>query len=53
MEQQLSFADSECHNKRHQTRKEKFLARMDALAPGSEIDYCGDSAMVQTREGAR
>ena len=29
MEQQLSFADSDYHHKRHQTRKEKFLARLE------------------------
>jgi len=31
MEQQLSFADSEYRHKRHRTRKEKFLSRMDKL----------------------
>ena len=31
METQLSFADSEYRQKRHQTRKEKFLARMEML----------------------
>lgn len=31
MEQQLSFVDSKYQIKRHQTRKEKFLARVDAL----------------------
>jgi IS5 family transposase len=29
MSQQLTFADSEFSNKRRQTRKEKFLGRMD------------------------
>ena len=31
MDQQLTFADSEFSNKRRQTRKEKFLGRMDML----------------------
>lgn len=31
MDQQLTFADSEFSNKRRQTRKEKFLGRMDKL----------------------
>lgn len=35
MEQQLSFADSEYQNKRHQTREEKFLIRMETRAPES------------------
>ena len=33
MEYQLSFADSEYPNKRRQTRKEKFLERMETLVP--------------------
>jgi IS5 family transposase len=33
MEQQLCFADSEYQHKRRQTRKEKFLGRMDKLIP--------------------
>ena len=38
MEQQLSFADSEYQNKRRQTRKEKFLTRMDALIPWQRLE---------------
>ena len=33
MVHQLSFADSEFANKRRQTRKEKFLYRMEKLIP--------------------
>jgi hypothetical protein len=33
MEQQLGFADSEYQSERHQTRKEKLLAHMNALVP--------------------
>lgn len=38
MENQLSFADCEYRQKRHQTRKEKFLARMEALVPWQRIE---------------
>lgn len=38
MDQQLSFADSEYQNKRHQTRKEKFLTRMETLVPWSRLE---------------
>ncbi len=37
MENQLSFADCEYRQKRHQTRKEKFLARMETLVPWQRI----------------
>ena len=33
MDHQLSFADSELTNKRRQTRKEKFVGRMEMLIP--------------------
>ena len=33
MEHPFSFADSEYKNKRRQTRKEKFLERMETLVP--------------------
>ncbi len=33
MDQQLTFADSEFSNKHRQTRKAKFLGRMDKLIP--------------------
>lgn len=33
MDHRLSFADSEFTNKRSQTRKEKFLGRMEKLIP--------------------
>ena len=33
MKHQLTFVDGEFSNKRRQTRKEKFLARMDELLP--------------------
>lgn len=38
MEQQLSFSDSEYQNKWHQTRKEKFLARMEKLVPWQRLE---------------
>ena len=38
MEQQLGFADSEFRHKRRQTRKEKFLARMDKLIPWQRLE---------------
>lgn len=37
MDHQLSFADSEFNNKRRQTRKEKFLGRMEKLIPWSRL----------------
>ena len=33
MSHQLTFGDSEFSSKRHQTRKEIFLSRMDQLLP--------------------
>ena len=38
MEQQLSFADSEYRHKRHRTRKEKFLERMENLMPWARLE---------------
>ncbi|PSL10252.1 IS5 family transposase [Marinobacterium halophilum] len=38
MAQQLTFADSEFSNKRRQTRKEKFLGRMDKLIPCARLE---------------
>lgn len=37
MSQQLTFADSEFSSKRRQTRKEKFLSRMDKLLPWPQL----------------
>ena len=37
MEHQLSFGDSEYQNKRRQTRKEKFLGRMETLVPWARM----------------
>tara|TARA_R110001583_G_scaffold185625_1_gene345865 strand:- start:15398 stop:16363 length:966 start_codon:yes stop_codon:yes gene_type:complete len=37
MEHQLSFADSEYQHKRRQTRKEKFLGRMEKLVPWQRL----------------
>lgn len=37
MSQQLSFGDCEFNNKRHQTRKEKFLGRMEKLIPWQRL----------------
>lgn len=38
MEHQLSFADSEYQSKRRQTRKEKFLSRMEMLMPWPRLE---------------
>ena len=38
MDHQLSFADSEFNNKRRQTRKEKFLSRMEKLIPWQRLE---------------
>lgn len=38
MDKQLTFADSEFSNKRRQTRKEKFLGRMDKLIPWARLE---------------
>jgi len=38
MDQQLTFADSKFSNKRRQTRKEKFLGRMDKLIPWARLE---------------
>jgi IS5 family transposase len=38
MGHQLSFADSEFNNKRRQTRKEKFLGRMETLIPWQRLE---------------
>ena len=38
MDRQLSFADSEFNNKRRQTRKEKFLGRMEKLIPWQRLE---------------
>ncbi|EJH39062.1 putative transposase [Vibrio cholerae CP1048(21)] len=37
MSHQLTFADGEFSNKRRQTRKELFLARMEKLLPWSQL----------------
>ena len=38
MDHQLTFADSEFNQKRRQTRKEKFLERMDKLIPWKRLE---------------
>lgn len=38
MDQQLTFADSEFSHKRRQTRKEKFLGRMEKLIPWTRLE---------------
>ena len=38
MDHQLSFADSELNSKRRQTRKEKFLGRMEKLIPWPRLE---------------
>jgi len=38
MSHQLTFADSEFNNKRHKTRKEIFLSRMDELMPWDQLE---------------
>ncbi len=44
MDHQLSFADSEFTSKRRQTRKEKFLGRMEKLVLGPRGS--GDRALL-------
>jgi len=36
--QQLSFTDAEQVNKKHKTCRERFLERMDKLAPRSKLE---------------
>ncbi|MCP8686616.1 hypothetical protein [Marinobacterium sedimentorum] len=38
MEQQLSYADSDYHHKHQFTRKEKLLARMEALVTWQRLE---------------
>jgi len=38
MKQQLSFGDTEYQSKRHITRKEKFLGRVDKLIPWQRLE---------------
>jgi IS5 family transposase len=53
MEQQLSFADSEYQNKRHQKGKEKFLARMDALSPWQRLSAIMEPHYPKAGNGRR
>ncbi len=47
MDHQLTFADSEFNHKRRQTRKEKFLGRMEKLIPGQPIYVYKNSTSTQ------
>ena len=38
MDHQLTFVDSEFNKKRRQTRKEKFLGRMERLIPWKRLE---------------
>ena len=53
MEQQLSFSDSEYQNKRHLTRKEKFLARMEKLVPWQRLESVIEPYYPKAGKGRR
>ncbi len=53
MDQQLTFADSEFSNKRRQTRKEKFLGRMDTLIPWARLEDVIEPHYPKTGNGRR
>ena len=53
MDQQLTFADSEFRNKRRQTRKEKFLGRMDKLIPWARLEAVIDPHYPKAGNGRR
>lgn len=51
MTQQLSFGDSEYQSKRHITRKEKFLSRMDKLIPWQRLESVIEPYYPQSDRG--
>ena len=53
MDQQLTFADSEFNNKRRQTRKEKFLGRMDKLIPWARLEAVIERSLSRRLETVR
>lgn len=53
MDQQLTFADSEFSNKRRQTRKEKFLGRMDTLIPWARLEAVIEPHYPKAGKGRR
>lgn len=53
MSQQFTFADSEFSSKRHQTRKEIFLSRMDNLLPWPQLLKVIEPFYPKTGNGRR
>ncbi|MEZ6939843.1 IS5 family transposase [Aeromonas sp. S12(2024)] len=53
MNHQLTFADSEFNGKRRKTRKEIFLARMDALLPWSRMQEVIEPVYLKAGNGRR
>ena len=53
MDQQVTFADSEFSNKRRQTRKEKFLGRMNKLIPWARLEAVIESHYPKAGNGRR
>jgi IS5 family transposase len=53
MDQQLTFAGSEFSNKRRQTRKEKFLGRMDKLIPWARLEAVIEPQYPKAGNGRR
>ncbi len=53
MDQQLTSADSEFSNKRRQTRKEKFLGRMDKLIPWARLEAVIEPHYPKAGKGRR
>ncbi|MGL6356391.1 IS5/IS1182 family transposase, partial [Aeromonas veronii] len=53
MSHQLTFADSEFNSKRRKTRKEIFLARMDALLPWPRMLEVIEPVYPKTGNGRR
>ncbi|MGB0360898.1 MAG: transposase, partial [Endozoicomonas sp.] len=53
MDNQLSFADCEFTQKRRQTRKEKFLARMDKLIPWHRLEVLIEPYYPKAGKGRR
>ncbi|WP_169720201.1 transposase, partial [Aliagarivorans taiwanensis] len=53
MTHQLTFADSEFSSKRRQTRKEKFLSRMNDLLPWVRLTEVIESVYPKAGNGRR
>lgn len=53
MDHQFSFADSEFSSKRRQTRKEKFLGRMEKLIPWKRLEELIEPHYPKADNGCR